>query len=107
MKEKGDVNSGETAIRRLFPRLADVNVFQRLPICIIAPMNQLDVQIRHPVTERMQFSSPRMCLDICLSTIVIELCFAALIAATSTVLVKRRVSFKRRNSVWKIVGRNR
>lgn len=106
MKEKGDVNSGETAIRRLFPRLADVNVFQRLPICIIVPMNQLDVQIRHPVTERMQFSAPRKCLDICLSSTVIEVCFTALIAVTS-IAKDDEFSFKHRNSVWKIVGRIR
>lgn len=40
MKEKGDANSTETAIRRLFPLLADANVFQFS--YIIVPMNQFD-----------------------------------------------------------------
>lgn len=40
MKEKGDANSTETAIRRLFPLLTDANVFQFS--YIIVPMNQFD-----------------------------------------------------------------
>lgn len=41
-------------------------------------------------------SSSRKCLDICLSSIVIEVCFTALMAFA---LVKRQVPVKRRNFV--------